>query len=395
MRPASRISGVTAAALCALLVIESAASAVATAPSIQAVGGPGWQEEAPGVRVAHLTDSSLLEPPAPISIWLLRADLALADVRAVLANDEIVDTETVPDIAIRQRAIAAVNAGFFLIPAGDPSGIYKLNGQLVSDTKRPRGALGIVREGAATRLVFGRVSASMRLRLPRRGRPDAVVEIAGVDTTRRRGRLMLFTSAYHADTDTAANGMEWVLSGKPLQVTGGPFTAGKTPIPRNGFVLSYGGASAPPPLHGLRVGSRVELETEYVARDGREEDWKKADAIVGGAGLLLRDGIVVEDWKMEQFTAAFAETRHPRTLVGSHADGSLWLVTVDGRQPKLSAGMTLSELRALARRLGLRNALNLDGGGSTTMWVGGKVLNSPSDAAGVRRVSDALVIVKK
>ena len=182
---------------------------------------------------------------------------------------------------------------------------------------------------------------------------------------------------------------------KPLQVTSGPFTAGKTPIPRDGFVLSYGGTSAPSPLNGLRVGSRVELDTEYAAPDGREADWKKAEAIVGGAGLLLRDGIVVQDWKVEQLTAAFAETRHPRTLVGTDADGSLWLVTVDGRQPKLSAGMTLAELRALARGLGLRNALNLDGGGSTTMWVGGKVLNSPSDAAGARKVSDALVIVKK
>ena len=63
--------------------------------------------------------------------------------------------------------------------------------------------------------------------------------------------------------------------------------------------------------------------------------------------------------------------RHPRTLIGTHPDGSVWLVTVDGRQPQLSAGMSLVELRALARRLGLTNALNLDGGGSTTMWVAG------------------------
>jgi hypothetical protein len=189
--------------------------------------------------------------------------------------------------------------------------------------------------------------------------------------------------------------MEWVLDGKPLRVTSGPFTRGKTPIPRDGFVLSYGGTRPPPPLNALRVGSRVELDTEYLAPDGRAADWEKAETIVGGAGLLLHDGIVVRDWTVEQFTATFAEMRHPRTLVGTHADGSLWLVTVDGRQPKLSVGMTLAELRAFARRFGLRNALNLDGGGSTTMWVGGKLLNSPSDAAGARKVSDALVVVKK
>ena len=111
--------------------------------------------------------------------------------------------------------------------------------------------------------------------------------------------------------------------------------------------------------------------------DGSEAEWEKADAIVGGAGLLLRDGRIITDWKVEQLAPAFAETRHPRTLVGTHPDGSVWLVTVDGRQPKLSAGMSLAELRALAQRLGLRNALNLDGGGSTTMWVAGQDREQP------------------
>jgi exopolysaccharide biosynthesis protein len=54
--------------------------------------------------------------------------------------------------------------------------------------------------------------------------------------------------------------------------------------------------------------------------------------------------------------------------------------------------MTLVELRSLACRLGLMDALNLDGGGSTTMWVKGEVVNSPSDAAGPRKVSDALLV---
>jgi exopolysaccharide biosynthesis protein len=54
--------------------------------------------------------------------------------------------------------------------------------------------------------------------------------------------------------------------------------------------------------------------------------------------------------------------------------------------------MTLEELRTLASRLGLVNALNLDGGGSTTMWVQGQVLNSPSDPTGPRKVSDALIV---
>ena len=362
--------------------------------SRQAIDLGAALEIASGITLYHLTDPSLLDPPAPVSIWLLRVNPGAADLRAVLSNDAIVDTEIVPDMAVRHDAIAAINAGFFLIPSGDPAGIYKLQGQLVSDTKRPRGALGILLDGGQ-RLLFGRVTATMTLRVPRRGLVDAGLVITGVDTTRRRDRLMLFTPAYHQHTDTAATGLEWVLQGKPLRVTSGPLEAGKTPIPRDGFVLSFGGTRPPSLLRSLRVGSRVELDTHYTAVDGTAADWRKADAIVGGAGLLLRDGRIVTDWKMEQLSPMFAEIRHPRTLIGTQADGTIWLVTVDGRQPRLSAGMSLFELRALGQRLGLRNALNLDGGGSTTMWVAGKIVNSPSDAAGVRRVSDALIVTRR
>ena len=79
-------------------------------------------------------------------------------------------------------------------------------------------------------------------------------------------------------------------------------------------------------------------------------------------------------------------------MIGVAEGGAIWLVTIDGRQPKLSSGMSLKELQSLARRLRLVDALNLDGGGSTTMWVTGKIVNSPSDAAGPRKVSDALLV---
>lgn len=353
------------------------------------------RQVAPGVDLYHVTDPARVDPPAPVSIWLLRLDPRSADLRAVLANDQIVDTETVPDIGARYRAVAAVNAGFFLLPSGDPSGIYKLNGQLISDTRRPRGALGIVREADRLQLIFGRVSATMSLRILRRARPDARMEISGVDTTRRLGALTLFTSAYHAHTDTAPGGLEWVVEGRPLRVAGPPRSSGRTPIPRQGFVLSYGGNRAPVPLTLLRPGTAIALETRYSPIDGTAQEWARAQDIVGGAGLLVREGHAVTDWTIEQFAAGFAESRHPRTMIGTRPDGSIWLVTVDGRQPQLSAGMTLVELRAFAQAIGLTNAVNLDGGGSTTMWVRGEILNSPSDAAGPRKVSDALLVMSR
>ena len=75
------------------------------------------------------------------------------------------------------------------------------------------------------------------------------------------------------------------------------------------------------------------------------------------------------------------------------ADGRIVLVTVGGRQPYHSLGMTLAELAAYLRQLGATDALNLDGGGSTTLVVRGTVVNLPSDETGERPVSDVLLVL--
>jgi exopolysaccharide biosynthesis protein len=79
-------------------------------------------------------------------------------------------------------------------------------------------------------------------------------------------------------------------------------------------------------------------------------------------------------------------------MIGVAGDRRVWLITVDGRNKTLSLGMSFAELQGLARRVGLVDALNLDGGGSTTMVVNGAVMNHPSDPTGPRKVSDAIVI---
>jgi hypothetical protein len=357
---------------------------------------PEPRELAPGVLYYALESSTLVAPEEPMAVRLLRLDPHRVDLRAALANDEVIGTEIVATIAERHGAIAAINAGFFL-PNGDPAGIFTLNGRLVSDTRRPRGAVGISDDEIRITLAFARLRATAALVIGE-GRKKVTVPIDGVDTTRMRGQLMLFTPAYHEHTDTAAAGLEWVIDrapGQPVQslrVVSGPHRDGRTRIPREGFVLSFGGTAIPARLARLKRGVRVALEVSYEPLDGDTHPWGAARDIVGGAGLLIRDGRDVEDWSVESFTRSFAEGRHPRTMIGTSADGGIWLVTVDGRQPEWSVGMTLTELRDFAHRLGLVNALNLDGGGSTTMWVQGEVVNSPSDATGPRRVSDALIV---
>jgi exopolysaccharide biosynthesis protein len=96
----------------------------------------------------------------------------------------------------------------------------------------------------------------------------------------------------------------------------------------------------------------------------------------------------------------FNDNRHPRSCVCITGNKKVLLITVDGRSAE-SYGMNLAELTFLARQLGCRDALNLDGGGSTTLWIENKgVVNYPSDNKkfdheGERAVSNALVFKRK
>ena len=259
------------------------------------------QQVADGVLLYRINDPALLEPRGPVSVQALRLDPRKVQLEIVPGGGGKPQRETVPAIAARQPdAIAAVNAGFFSMETGIPTDLLKVDGTIISGTKRARGAVGILDRNGVTELLFD------RLRVATSGRP-----------------------AYE-------------------------------------------------PLLGTRPA-----------------DWAEAEDAVGGAGLLLLDGRELTDWTEERFVAGFDTTRHPRTLIGVGGDGAIWLVTVDGRNPLLSLGMSFTELQRLSRRLGLRSALNLDGGGSTTMWVDGQVVNRPTDAQGLRPVSEAIVVLPR
>ncbi len=115
--------------------------------------------------------------------------------------------------------------------------------------------------------------------------------------------------------------------------------------------------------------------------------------LVGGYPELLDEGARVGDLGVEE-NASFAASRHPRTAVGwDPQERRLWLVVVDGRQGEYSKGMTLPELATLFEALGVPEALNLDGGGSSVLVVDGEAVNRPSDAEGERAVVNALLLV--
>jgi hypothetical protein len=123
------------------------------------------------------------------------------------------------------------------------------------------------------------------------------------------------------------------------------------------------------------------------------------DVVNGGPLLVVHarpfvdavaEGFVQPD--LPSFYYGFGVRRNPRTMAGVSAAGDVLLVTVDGRQPGYSVGLSFAEEAAVMRALGAVEALNLDGGGSTTMVAGGRLLGRPSDATGERPIGDGLLV---
>jgi len=349
---------------------------------------------APGIELYRLDDQTLLSPPGLVSVQLLRLDPGRVDLRLVLAQDTVLGLETVPDMALRSDATAAVNAGFFL-PTGEPAGLLKIGGEVVSEIAAQRGAVALVAGGFSRkpRLMFDQVSASVVVDLGN-GKTRRELPVDAVDTVRPPGALVLFTPRFWTDTRTPCDGgSEFVFEGHPLALTERREAACTSAIPRDGGVLAAGPGVPAERLAGLTVGTRVRTRAVYRTLNGtKPADWEAAPDIVGGVGLLATAGRLVKDWAPEKPRDGFTTERHPRTVIGTAGDGRIWLITVDGRNKTLSLGMSFAELQTLVTRIGLVDALNLDGGGSTTMVVKGAVVNHPSDATGPRRVSDSIIV---
>ena len=206
----------------------------------------------------------------------------------------------------------------------------------------------------------------------------------------------LYDESWGRMTDTLSNVVEVVLEGRsPSRVLAVDTATAGVVIPRGGAVLVAQSRLAREALLALAPGDTLRASVSLVPFAPLE--------VVGGRPVLVRDSTIVSAVDLEG-APAFATGRHPRTAVGIARGGRrLLLVVVDGRQKPYSDGMTLRELATLMRALGARDAINLDGGGSTTLVYadphasrGGalRIANRPSDAAGERPVGDALAIVR-
>jgi len=335
------------------------------------------------------------DPKSPLVINVLRIDPKAPRLRlaCTLANDGIIESdatkgrETVSAMVARKRALAGVNADYFPY-TGDPLGLAVMGGELVSEPM-DRVALGITAPGD---VLLDKVGFTATVVAP----SGAAAKLHGLNRPRGKNELILYTPVYGSATDTK-DGVELSLDlSGPIRAnsdvvataTAAPGPIVPSPIPRDLAVLSAHGTAADWLSANVHKGDKLTLRFDIKADSGTS--WDNVMEAVGGGPWLLRNGKPRIDNAAENLPLGFDTTRHPRTAAGVTASGELLLVTVDGRQT-ISQGMTLPELAELMKSLGTVDAINLDGGGSTTLSIRGLVINSPCEGK-ERPVADALLI---
>ena len=342
---------------------------------------------APGITYER---QLLFTPHGPEVIHVMTAPKpgGLYALHPVLSNNSVIGRERVTSMQKRlapTATVGGVNADLFTFDEGLPSGMFMQSGVLTTPPHPKRSTVGVTDDG---RLLVQRVQMLGTWQGISQRRP-----LNGLNQRPGPEGVSLFTPAWGPATPAANDTVEITLSGVPpaaplTDLTGTVVSvkpAGGTPIPPGGAVLVGRGTSAG------RLASEAPVGETVTSRLVLRPQWAGVVDAVGGGPLIVQNGQPVFR-ALEQFSSSQLSVRNPRTAVGQRADGRIIFMTVDGRQPGYSTGLTNFELAQQMVRLGAVTASSLDAGGSTTMAFDGKLLNRPSDPGGERAVADGLFV---
>lgn len=350
-----------------------------------------------GVEYAELTREI---SGKQVKMNLLRLDLKKVRLDVHHAMDKAIGTETTSSMAKRHGAVAAINAGFFRLDksqwAGESTGVLKVDGTILSESVNNRVAVGFTNTDRKTTVEIGPISASYYYS---HDFSDVAENIDGVNREPMPNETILFTFGMVSPVTTVAH-REITVKNCPKEcvATIDEKSLGGNVVPSNGYIIVFQGDQPDPFFLFRRRGgdpTKVSLRLGFTQfafyQDARRFPIMNSEDIVGGVPQLIKNSKIDITWEKEKASKSFVETRHPRTAVAKLKDGKFLMVTVDGRSDE-SAGIDLYDLAKLLLEFGATDAMNLDGGGSTTMFLDGKVVNKPTDPTGERKVGDAILV---
>jgi exopolysaccharide biosynthesis protein len=405
----------------------------------------------PAVRNTALSGHATTGPWL-INVLAIKPSQTSATLGVALAggNDLGGDGETVSAAARRLNALAGVNGGFFsninpfgaALPPRAPVGTTVVDGKLVGTAAGGRSGVLITRvRGGHPKVV---IVPKLTTRVTVSDGQGATTRITSIDrpilgtvvncgtpaqapTTlpaqdhvcTNDNDLVMYDALYlrdkasntHVDAGYHGATYELVVDASGTVVSGHA-TLGSAARPSGGYVLQGLGTNASWLEHHAAAGTKLTVSA-HVYANGKEIKLTPAVSIVE-AGPTLSAPDLAANAATEGFSPDIAAVdngdasgtpnqswyegwyvdRNGRTAIGVAADGTILLVEIDGRQPGLSLGTTIPETAAVMKWLGAVSALNLDGGGSSNMVVGGSIVGHPSDAAGERGVGDTFMLLR-
>lgn len=297
----------------------------------------------------------------------------------------------VPSAAARRpNAVAVVNGGYWAL-GGDPDGLLVSDGRLLSSretlrdwVRGTRTAFGLTAEGRA---VVGTPDIELAVEVPGAGR----LPVDGVNRPVAGDELVLYTHSEY---------VRRLPDDVVSVVTPGPGSLVRSSS--SSFQVAVGGPVGSVPAGRLLLVARGDRAAQLRAAEGQVgalkvdvgDAWQGVEQGMSGGPWLLRDGQVpdVEEWRTEGFGAGHTDRRHPRTAIGFDGAGNALMLTVDGRQPGYSIGMSHRQMGELMASLGVRDAVMLDGGGSSQMVVRGELVNRPCCDRSTRPLATAVYL---
>ncbi len=307
-----------------------------------------------------------------LTINLLDVDMVNSDVkvRPMLAGNDFHQLKDVTDHARESRAIAAVNANYFK-SNGTPLGTLIIDGEWVAGPLFDRVSMGFTRDG------YVRIDRVNLFGIMRSSNPEVPTAwINNINQPRRTGsRFVAYTRRWGSFVQLPYDGVLVAIDAQGNVVDTNPRSMG---IPWGGYVLSDSKNGA---ISKLRRGDNVSI-----AWQTRPSAWSDVVNAVSGGPTLVKNGKVQLDLQQQHFTKRWTGSQiHARTAAGVTADNHLLLVTIEGPH-------TMWDLAKFLRDMGAVEALNLDGGGSTTMVVDGKAVTRGAKNS-QRRVASSIVLV--
>ena len=280
-------------------------------------------------------------------------------VEPAIASGTLASKSKISNIANRENAIVAINGGYFKPQTGVPLGTLMINKKVYTGPIYDRVAMGIFDNG----FDMARVQLRAQVETNKGG--------LKIDNINQPRMLSTHTIVYTPDWGEYSPpcpkyGLQIVIeNGKATRIS-----YGANRIPQNGFVI----VGAEKNLNSIKDAKKYKLNIKI------NPEWKDVNHIISGGPYLIKNGDIYVDMTAQKLGSIGG--RNPRTAIGYTRDNHLIMLTADGREGS-SIGLTLVELANLMKELGCVNAMNLDGGGSTVMFVKGQVVNKPAIQGGI------------